>query len=464
MKKSREEVPGSFRDPSGFLFLKEGILYRQVNSYYRDDYDHLMVSGLYSRLTGSGLLIPHNEMPPSYAEKEGAYKVLKPEPVAFVSYPYEWCFSQLKDAALATLQIQKIAVEYGMTLKDASAYNIQFHHSRPLLIDTLSFEKLGQVKPWVAYRQFCQHFLAPLLLMAYRDHRCGRMLRLNIDGIPLDLCSKLLPRFTRFVPGISMHIHMHALSQRRYAARRIDTGDRKIGKTALLGIIDSLESLIKKAKIRIKKSEWGEYYADTNYSPRGFDQKQKILKIFLDKTAPAVVWDLGANTGIFSRIAAESGCLTISFDMDMIAVELSYRENLLEKQTRVLPLLLDFANPSPAIGWENKERLSFMDRGPVDTVIALALIHHLAISNNLPLEKTAIFFHRLCRYLIIEFVPKSDSQVQRLLVTRKDIFHHYTTSDFENEFSWYFDILESEGIPDSQRIIYLMRAKNTKDS
>ena len=207
----------SFRDPSGFLFTHDGVLYRQVNQIYAEDYKKLMDSGLYAKLVKAGLLIPHTEVELEAADPTLAFKVLRPERVPFISYPYEWSFGQLKDAALATFSIQKRALKLGMSLKDASAYNIQLVGGKPTLIDTLSFEIYKEGEPWVAYRQFCQHFLAPLALMAYRDIRLSQLLRVYIDGIPLDLASELLPGRTRWIIGLASHIHLHASAQKRYA-------------------------------------------------------------------------------------------------------------------------------------------------------------------------------------------------------------------------------------------------------
>jgi hypothetical protein len=182
--------PSSFRDPSGYLFHRGAELYRQVNRRYQENYDLLTSSGLYDKLVAEGLLVPHEEVDLEPLDAATAYKTIKPLLVPFVSYPYEWCFSQLKDAALATLAIQKTAMSHGMSLKDASAYNIQFIDCRPVLIDTLSFERYVPGRPWIAYRQFCQHFLAPLALMSYRDPRVSQLLKAGLDGIPLDFCRR----------------------------------------------------------------------------------------------------------------------------------------------------------------------------------------------------------------------------------------------------------------------------------
>jgi len=463
VKDNPKEIPSSFRDPSGFLFYKDKTLYRQVNKVYKENYDHLMQSGLYKKLTASHLLIRHEEIDIPPANPQTAYKTIKPEPIWFVSYPYEWCFSQLKDAALTIIKIQKIATEFGMSLKDASAYNIQFENGKPILIDTLSFEKLQEGKPWVAYRQFCQHFLGPLMVMTYKDHRLNQLLKSYIDGIPLDLTSKMLPFSTRFIPRIAIHIHAHAFSQKFFSSKSIKLDEKRISQRSYEGLFDNLESALRKTKIRLKKTEWASYYEETSYSPEAFENKKKIIEEFLNAIKPKEVWDLGANTGIFSRIASDRGVRTVSFDLDPSAVEKNYQECVLKKETYILPLVLDLTNPSPAIGWENEERMSLVERRPSDMVFALALLHHLAISNNLPFDKIASFLKKLCQTLIIEFIPKTDSQAQRLLSSREDIFQFYTQQNFEAEFGKHFRIQRSVSIKDSERILYLMQAKNGND-
>ena len=456
------KLPSSFRDPSGVLFFRDGFIYRQVNTIYKEDYDHLINSGLYETLTDANaeLLIPHEEVDIEYAISDRAYKIINPELIPFISYPYEWCFSQLQDAALTTLKIQKKSLDFGMSLKDCSAYNIQFRKGKPVFIDTLSFEKYREGQPWVAYRQFCQHFLAPLTLMSYRDIRLNQLFRTYIDGVPLGLASSLLPVRTRFRFSLLSHIHLHAKSQKHFAHKTVNTSSRKMSRLSFLGIIDSLESATRKLKWQAQGTEWADYYENSNYSSEALQHKKQIVAEFLDNINPKNVWDIGANVGIFSRIASDKGIQTISFDIDPAAVEKSYLECVKNGETNILPLLLDLTNPSPGIGWENQERMSWLERGPADTVLALALIHHLAISNNLPLDKIADFFNRICcGSVIVEFVPKSDSQVQRLLSTREDIFPDYTQRVFENEFKKYFTIQRSIKLRDSKRTLYLMQRR-----
>ena len=448
---------GSFRDPSGFVFWQDGTLYRQVNTSYKDNYEHLMESGLYEALVSSGLLLPHEEVDIQSPQPDLVYKVIRPVLIPLISYPYEWCFSQLKDAALTTLEIQKTCLDFDMSLKDCSAYNIQFRKGRPVLIDTLSFEKYREGQPWVAYRQFCQHFLAPLALMSHKDIRLNQLSRVHIDGIPLDLASSLLPFHTWLMPSLLSHIHLHARSQKRFADKTVDTKRYKIGRRSFLGIIDSLGAAIRKQKWQLRSMGWADYYKDTNYAPDALAHKRQLVFDFIDKIDPSSVWDLGANVGMFSRVASDKGIPTVSFDVDPSTIEINYRECVRREEANMLPLVLDLTNPSPSSGWGNEERLSLNERGPVDCVLALALIHHLAISNNVPFNKIAEFLHNISCSLIVEFIPKSDSQVQRLLMTREDVFSSYTRQSFESEFSKYFKIVRIDRITDSERILYLMR-------
>ena len=447
-------VSSSFRDPSGFLFFHDNEIFRQINSIYKSKYDHLMNSGLYENLVNKGFLIPHEEVDMPPPDPKNVYKIIKPEKITHISYPYEWSFSQLKNAALLTIEIQKIAMNFNMILKDCSAYNIQFQNGKPVLIDSLSFEKYIEGQTWQAYRQFCQHFLSPLALMCYKDIRLGQLLRIYIDGIPLDLTSKLLPTHTKMMFSLLSHIHLHAKSQKYYEDKNIKIKNRKMNKNSFMGLIESLHSATKKMNWQPKGTEWAEYYSDTNYSESAFEEKKIIVSNFLEKIKPKFVWDLGANMGIFSRIPSKKGIQTISFDIDPAAVEKNYLKCVEENENRILPLLLDLTNPSSSIGWENQERLSFMQRGPVDVIFSLALVHHLAISNNIPFDRMAQFFAKICKFLLIEFVPKSDSQVSRLLKNRDDIFSDYTQEKFEEEFNKYFTILESIRLKDSKRIIY----------
>jgi hypothetical protein len=451
----------SYKDPDGFVYYKNNNIYRQINSSYIKEFEKFKKSNFFKELKKTNSIVDFKEDNLLNSFDKNAKAVLKIKKIPFISYPYEWSFSQLKDAAILTLDIQKKALESDFSLKDASAYNIQFLNGKPILIDIFSFEKYQKGKPWVAYKQFCEHFLGPLLLLKYKDIRLGSLLRTNIDGIPLDLISSLLPKKTYFNFSTYVHIHLHAKNQRNYASSHNKINEnKKINKIMLLGIIDSLKNLILKTSLGNEETEWGEYYSFTNYSDEAFENKKIIISKFIEKVNPKMVWDLGGNTGKFSRIASNKGIKTISFDIDPKAVEINYLNTKINKETNILPLLLDLTNISPPIGWDLNERKSLIDRKNADLVMALALIHHLSISKNIPFEKLAEFFQKLGNYLIIEFVPKEDSQVQKLLSTRKDIFKNYTMEEFEKTFSKFFSIEEKQTIgKNSKRTLYLMRKK-----
>lgn len=451
-----------YRDPSGFVFTRGEQLFRQVNKSYQADYDVLMGSGLYKELTERKLLIAHDEVDAKPEDPALAYKVLQPERIPYISYAYEWSFSQLKDAALLTLNLQKRALKYGMWMKDANNSNIQFHNGRPVLMDSLSFEIYPEGQPWTAYRQFCQHFLAPLALMAHVDVRLNQLLRNWLDGVDLGLASRLLPWHTRLNSGLLLHIHAHAGAQRRYAgAKQPQSGQGKPGltKTALLGLIDHLKSTIQGLRWKPAGSAWGNYYAETNYSNAAERHKAELVEGYITKIQPSTLWDMGANNGLYSRIASRQGIFTVSQDYDPAAVEQNYLQLKASKEQHLLPLQIDLVNPSPASGWNYGERHTLAARGTPDAVMALALVHHLAIGNNLALSRVAEFFAALAPYLIIEFVPKSDSQTQRLLAARKDIFDEYTLEGFKHAFSKLYRIEAEASIAESERTLFLLKRK-----
>lgn len=447
-------LPSSFRDPSGYLFRHHGTLYRSIGPRYRDHYDRLMDSGLYTELADRGLMVEHEEIEPPIPVAD-TYRTLRPQPVPLVSYPYEWCFGQLKAAALATLEIQDLALAHDMILKDASAYNIQFLDGRPVLIDTLSFEIYREGQPWVAYGQFCRHFLAPLLLVSHRDHRLARLSRLHIDGVPLTLASSLLPLRSRLSPSIYAHIHLHARYEGTFADRAAAGRDRKVSRQGLRGIVDNLRSVIQGLGFEPGPEGWVGYEQDNTYSERATAEKEEFVTSALQELTPKTVWDLGANTGRFSRLCSRQGVLTVAADGDFGAVERAYRRATEDKDPLLLPLVIDLTNPSPDLGWHHRERDSLLHRGPADLVLALALTHHLAIGNNVPLDQIVSFFADAGRALVVEFVPKEDPQVQRLLASREDVFPHYDRESFETALGQRFDIRHGHRLPDSERVLYL---------
>lgn len=457
--------PSSFRDPAGHIFTAGKTVYRQINPAGKDDYELTMSSGLYDDLVKNGLLVAHSEV--KQAGDGNEYKVIKPAQIPFISYPYEWTFAQLKDAALLTLQLQKKALEHGMILKDASAYNVQFIGRQPIFIDTLSFKKYESGEAWEGYRQFCEHFLAPLALARYSSYDALKLLRVDLEGIPLDLVTKLLPKRARWHAGLLSHLYLHNASQKKYQNIASEKGTtavakRKVSLFAMQGIVASLESSIKKLTPPHQHTEWGDYYTFTNYSEKGFAYKRELVKSMLDSVTPTpkMVWDMGANNGEFSVIAADSDIYTVAMDIDPLAVERNYLATANEQQkAKMLPLVQDCINPSPANGFMNTERDSLFERAPADVTMALAIIHHLAIGRNIPLDQLADLFAKLGKHIIVEFVPKGDSKVDILLASRRDIFTDYDIEHFEAAMARHFKLVQKEPIKQTKRTLYLYKRK-----
>ena len=453
-----DREPGSYRDPSGFVFRRDGVLYRQVNQTFADDWSAFESSGLHAALLSKALLIADEPAALDVAAEPGAVAVIRPKEIGFISYPFEWSFSQLKDAALLTLQAQALAAEHGMTLRDASAYNVQFQRGRPILIDTLSFERARPDEPWKPYRQFCEHFLAPLALMAHRDGRLGLLLRDFIDGVPLDLASELLPRGTRWSPGLAAHVHLHARAQRQHADGGREAAPKSVtmSQTRRLALLDHLRRTVEGLRLPARGTEWADYADQTSYSAAATASKETIVRDMLIAAGGKVAWDVGANTGRYSAIAVGAGYDVIALDIDWAAVERHYLALREAGEQRIMPLLADLADPSPAIGWANRERASLLERATADVVVALALVHHLAIGRNVPLGMVSELLARLGRSLIVEFVPKLDPMVQRLLATREDIFPDYSLEGFRAAFMRHFRVIEETVVDDSRRVLFRM--------
>ncbi|MBS1615591.1 MAG: class I SAM-dependent methyltransferase [Bacteroidetes bacterium] len=446
--------PASYRDPCGFVFRHSGIIYRAVLPAGLEGYELLMQSGLYAQLHQQGRIIGHealsgNELMP------GAPQILKPQQLPFWSYPYEWSFHQLQVAALHTLGLVRSGLEFGLMLKDANANNIQFLGSRPILIDSLSFERYEDGKPWLAFRQFCEHFLYPLLLFQRFPELSPAFLMAYPDGISARLTASMLPWKCRLSWNHQLYVFLAAaLSKKTGTSQKVI----RISKGKILQNVAQLEGFIKSLKPRSQKAVWSNYYQESILSAGYLESKRQAVEQILSELKPERVVDAGCNTGNFSFLASEYAQEVIAFDADAASVDLLFQELRLSKSERIQVLVAGLTNPTPALGWALAERSSLPERLQGNLVLALALIHHLAIGSNVPLPYLPeLFFGMTQQWLLIEFVPKQDPKTQLLLQAREDIFPDYNLEAFEAAFAKHFQIEKKMLLPHSERVLYLMK-------
>jgi hypothetical protein len=457
MPASFNHHPSSYRDPSGFIFEENGCLYRQVNQCFQKDFDRLMQSGLYQKLVEKNILVPHQTIHDNLTGSTNWHLTLKPEVIPFVSYPYEWCFNMLKDAALLTLEAAKEAMKFGMMLKDASAYNVQLHKGKTIFIDTLSFEQYDEQKPWIAYRQFCEQFFAPLSLMHYMKEPLQNLLMSYPEGIPLQLSSKMLPFKSKW--NLHSYLHLHLQSTLARKNKRTDKDAKPFSKQKLKNLLLSLEAGIQSFSFSQSPTNWSNYYEEAHQRGDYIAAKKQIVSDWIRKLNPKTVFDAGANEGEFSELASASAYV-ISADADHASINKLYQKVCDKNNSNICPLVVDLANPSPAIGLNNNERSSFLDRIKVDLVLALALIHHLSIGKNIPFGEAAKSFFNMTQYLIIEFVPKDDEKVKLITAHKKELVSNYSEESFETSFLNFFSIDEKKQIASSGRTLYLMQRHN----
>lgn len=450
--------PASFKDPAGYIFESRGKIHRQVNKIYGERYRMLMQSGLYKKLADDQKLITHAEITDNLTGDPQFHVNLLPEQLGFISYPYEWSFHQLKDAALLTLSIAKASLEFGMILKDATPYNIQFHNGKPVFIDTLSFDHYNETEPWVAYRQFCETFLFPLYLEHYLKIDCIPWLSNYIHGIPVHVVAKLLPWKAHWNLGVRLHV----LLQNNIGSKKAVAGTKTapFSKQKMLNLLNHLESIISGLKDGYPQvSTWSNYYDETILGKEYLSEKEKIVTIFCSQISYNTVLDLGANDGYFSQLLAKQHKSVVAVDSDSRCIDRLYLQTKSSGQSSVTALISDLSNPSAAIGFQNKERSSFTQRAKADLLLALALVHHLCIARNIPVSGLAAYFADMAPHLIIEFVPKEDEKVKQLLASRADIFEDYHQAHFEECFSRFYHIQAKETIPGTTRVLYRMKRK-----
>lgn len=460
MLKTENRHSSSFRDPSGHIMVQEGTILRHINPVYFSQYRTLKDNGFYKKLFDNGLLIPHSE---ESANDNGI--IIKPENIPFFSYPYEWSFNQYKHAALHTLKLQKYCLQHGYILKDATAFNITFHKGAPVFVDSLSFDFYTEGEPWRAYKQFLMHFFAPLLLAKYYGNDMLRLLSQYIDGVPLDKVVKQLPFSARFSPVVYTNIYLTAKFEAKFSnASEANQKKVTISKASQIKILDSLYNYIKDLELN-EKTEWKEYYSTTNYDAQSFEIKKDIIRKWFKSLNADKFIDLGGNDGTFSRVLKKDAKEILVTDIDPNAVDQNYIQVLKNKESNILPLVSDLLNPSPGVGFNNKERSPLLERikdNKYDVTLALALIHHISLTGNVPFDMSAQLFASLTPYLIIEFPDREDSWVTFLLKSKREFeahFDSYNKDNFEQSYKIYFEVIEQESIPNSQRTMYLLKRK-----
>lgn len=460
---SKEQHSSSFRDPSGYIFIEDNILKRKILPIYFKQYHKLKNSKFFNKLFDSGLLINHKEVLVSETEI-----IIHPEQIPFVTYPYEWCFNQYKEAALLTLKLHKFALENKFSLKDASAFNVTFHNGKAIFIDTLSFDFYKENTPWRAYKQFITHFFGPLLLAHYHGSEVLKLTSNFIDGIPVKIIASMLPFKTKLNPFLYSNIHL--LSKFEDKHNEDYKGEAKVtalSKKGQLNILETLYNFIKKLDLK-EQSEWGDYYNKTNYSDDAFNLKADLINGWVSKLNAKTAIDVGGNDGTFVRRITSNLDLALVCDIDNNAVDYNYTKVKKNKEAYMLPIVLDVLNPSANIGFNNKERFSFINRikdfAP-DVTLALAVIHHMTLSGNITFEMSANFFAGFSEHLVMEFPKKDDSWVQRLLKSKGEFeshFEFYSLENFKSDYLKYYTILEEQPIKGSERVLFFLKRKNGK--
>lgn len=383
------------------------------------------------------------------------------ERLPFISYPYEWSFGMLQDAALLHLDLLERALADDVSMKDGTAYNVQWRGATPVFIDVASFEPLSPGQPWAGYRQFCQTFLYPLFLQAYKHVDFQPWLRGRLDGITPEEFRNLMSFRDRFRPGVFTHVILHAWLQSRKTFDEVDTARAlpKAGfaKELIRNNARGLRRLVSRLNWTPPASAWSGYIGDNTYSQRDRDRKLEFVRRVVAQRARGLTWDLGCNTGEYSRIAAENSDLVVAADADPQSVERLYqslRTGQASLRGRILPLVVSVSDPSGGLGWRGAERKPFEVRGHPELILCLALVHHLVISQGIPLPELVRWLTALAPELIIEFVDKSDPMVKRLLRGRRDNYTDYSADVLRECLSESMEIVQTEALECGTRTLF----------
>jgi SAM-dependent methyltransferase len=459
---------GSFRDRRSRVFYSDREVLRGLDAHSLKEWEALSSTEFFSRFQHEGKIVKTERFEKASVSSSADIgewaEVLQHERVPFISYPYEWCFSMHRDAALLQLELLLAALRENMILKDASAFNFQWVGASPQFIDIPSFEQFREGDPWVGYRQFCQMFLYPLFLQAYKNVSFQQWLRGSIDGIEPEQCNNLMSVRDLLRPGVFTHVYLQAKMQARYGStpQNVKKNLRTAGfsKAMIEANVKRLRTLISRLTWQRRASEWSDYETMHSYSDHDSERKKAFLRDVVGSQDWSLVWDLGCNTGTYSLIAAQGARYVVAMDADSLAVERFYQKLKAGNNTAILPLVMNIADPSPNLGWNGIERKALAQRGKPDLTICFALIHHLSISAHIPVQDIIDWLASLRTAVVIEFITKDDPMVQTLLRNKDDIYEDYNLDFFEQHLSRSFEVLRREILSSGTRFLYFARAKN----
>jgi hypothetical protein len=442
------------------VFTTPDGVYRVLSETGREDWEALAATPLWRALQDEGSVVatgpaPAGELPDVLAG--AAAGVLRHERVPFISYPYEWPFSMLRDAALLQLDLCRRALGADLALKDASPYNVQWRGTRPVFIDVGSFERLRPDEPWAGYRQFCMLFLYPLMLQAYKDLSFHAALRGSLDGIsPHDARTVLAGE--RFRKGVLANVILHARMEDRYGGvegREVKREMRRAGfsKELLAANFAKLEKLVARLEWKAGETAWTGYGEDNTYDDAAIARKEEFVRMAAARRRAALAWDVGSNDGRYARIAAESAALVVAFDSDHATVDALYRRLRDERRTDILALVMSITDPSPNLGWRGRERASLERRGKPELTLCLAVAHHVCITGNVPVRELLDWLRSLDSALVIEFPDRDDPMVQRLLSgKRAGANPDYERATFESALEERFTVERNERLAETRTL------------
>lgn len=458
-----EREPSSFRDRNGAVFYQGDRVFRTLGPRALANWRRLRETDFFVNHLALGQIVGTREADEAM-RPAGAAGVLEHDRVPFVCYPYEWTFGMLKDAALLHLELMSDALAEDMILKDASAYNIQWNGARPVFIDIPSFEPLERGAPWVGYRQFCELFLYPLMLQAFKGVDFRPWLRGRIDGIPAEDMRRLLSWRDLTRSGVLLHVLAQDALQRRYSRGgrnvRGALADAGFGKSLISNNVAKLSSLISKLSPAQERTEWSDYDRTHSYDASEAERKAEFVREAAGTRRWRLAWDLGCNTGAYSDIIAAHADHVVAMDGDHMAIESFYQRVKGEARTRsILPLVVNLADASPNQGWLGKERKGLEERGRPELTLCLALIHHIVITANIPMEQFIGWLASLRTSVIIEFVGRDDEMVKILLANRDDQYQDYREETFRSLLASQFDIINERSLKEGKRKIYFAHPK-----